>query len=180
VNVEPFAGLAFVSAQTSRFCEPGPAGLRARVADHNTWFSTLGARAGTQWDLGRHGVLAAEGMLGWRHAFGNTTPSIRMRLSGSPHFSVGGAGAAQDALLLNAGLKWQRSMTKPASDWATRLKSVGARVTMACKPTWAGASEPGIVVGAPRNVALNGRPYQCPLDWADWPCAMPMSEGGIS
>jgi subtilase-type serine protease len=107
IKIEPYIGLAFTTVQASRFEEPGPAGLRARRAAHDTWFSTLGTRVGTEWDLGRHGQITVEGMAGWRHALGGHAPTTTMQLAGTPRFTVGGAAPAGDALLLDASVQWQ-------------------------------------------------------------------------
>ncbi len=105
--IEPFAGLAYSAARAGSFTEPGWAGLRARKTTHAAWFTTLGARLSTAWDLHRHGTLTLQAMAGWRHTLVGLTPTTTMQLPGSPRFDVNGAGLARNALLLQAGVQWQ-------------------------------------------------------------------------
>ncbi|WP_432286273.1 autotransporter domain-containing protein [Aminobacter sp. BA135] len=51
----------------------------------------------------------ARGMLGWRHAFGNTFPSSVNAFGGSSAFSVAGAPIARDSAIAEAGLDFDIS-----------------------------------------------------------------------
>ncbi|MBJ7263947.1 MAG: autotransporter domain-containing protein [Burkholderiaceae bacterium] len=126
-TIEPFAGLTYSAAQASRFSEPGPAGLRARRAMHDAWFTTLGARLDTLWDFRQHGMLSVQAMAGWRHALGGLTPKTTMQLPGSPGFKIRGVGMARNAVLLEAGLQWQpRPQVSLAAGYTAQL-ALGAQ-----------------------------------------------------
>jgi outer membrane autotransporter protein len=47
--------------------------------------------------------------VGWRHAFGNVTPSSTFALDGSSYFGIAGVPIAKDALVLEAGLDMKLS-----------------------------------------------------------------------
>ena len=70
----------------------------------DTTFTTLGLRTSTTgFTLGGMNATA-RGMLGWRHAFGDTTPLSTHVFSGGNAFTVAGVPIAEDALVLEAGL----------------------------------------------------------------------------
>ncbi|MDW6025388.1 autotransporter domain-containing protein [Mesorhizobium sp. BAC0120] len=101
---EPFANLAYVNLRTDGFTEKG--GLAAlRSADSNTGvtFTMLGLHASTDFAL-RDTAATVRGTLGWRHAFGDTTPLSTFALAGGSPFTVAGAPIAKDALVLDVGL----------------------------------------------------------------------------
>ncbi len=104
LSFEPFAGLAYVHTTVNSFTETGgAAALTAAGSTTATTFSTLGLRAFSQFDMG--GVQATvRGMVGWRHAFGDTVPTTRLNFAGGTGFSVYGAPIAKDAALVEAGL----------------------------------------------------------------------------
>ena len=108
VAFEPFAQIAFVHVRIEAGTEQGgAAALRASGSSQNLGFKTLGLRAEAQ--LGGM-PLFARGMLGWRHAFGETTPSARLSFaSGGGAFNVYAAPVARDALVAEAGLSWRAS-----------------------------------------------------------------------
>ncbi|CAN7506280.1 autotransporter domain-containing protein [Phyllobacterium sp. LjRoot231] len=105
VAFEPFANLAYVNFRSDSFSESGgAAALSASSETTNTTFSTLGFRAST--DFVVSGMSAtARGMLGWRHAFDDTTPQSRLAFTGSDAFTIWGVPIDQDALALEAGLE---------------------------------------------------------------------------
>jgi outer membrane autotransporter protein len=105
-SFEPFANLAYVSLHTDGFSEKGgSAALTSTGQTTDATFTTLGIRASTAFDLG--GTKAtARGMVGWRHAFGDTTPLATPAFAfaaGSP-FSIAGVPIAKNAAILEAGL----------------------------------------------------------------------------
>ena len=66
-------------------------------------FTTLGIRASAGLSLG--GTRAnLNGMLGWRHAFGDTTPFSRLAFAGSDNFTIEGVPIGEDAAVIEAGL----------------------------------------------------------------------------
>lgn len=111
--LEPFAGLAHVRLKTDGFTESGGAAALGVAGDTtSTSFSTLGLRASNAVALG--GLQATlRGMVGWRHAFGDTAPTSAARFAGSSAFSVGGAPIGKDVAVLEGGLDFslQRNLT---------------------------------------------------------------------
>jgi outer membrane autotransporter protein len=103
-SFEPFANLAYVSLHTDGFTEKGgAAALHADGQTTDTTFTTLGVRASTAFDL--DGMKAtARGMIGWRHAFGDTTPLATLAFAGSNIFTIAGVPIAKDSAVLEAGL----------------------------------------------------------------------------
>ncbi|MFS8049625.1 autotransporter domain-containing protein [Rhizobium sp. BR 314] len=110
---EPFANLAYVSLHTNGFSEDGGnAALRGNGGTTDTTFTTLGLHLSSVFDLGGT-KTNAHGTLGWRHAFGDTTPISRQAFAGSDTFTVAGVPIAQDAALIEAGL--DVNLTKAAT-----------------------------------------------------------------
>ncbi len=102
---EPFANLAHVSLATDGFTETGgAAALSARDTTTGVTFTTLGLRASTDIVLGNGMSVTARGMLGWRHAFGATTPYQTLSFTGASPFSIAGAPIARNAAAVEAGL----------------------------------------------------------------------------
>ncbi|WP_298014526.1 autotransporter domain-containing protein [uncultured Castellaniella sp.] len=103
-SFEPFANLAYARLHTDGFTEQGgAAALSSSSRNTDTTFTTLGLWATTQVDLGRASATA-RGMIGWRHAYGNTTPRTTLAFSGGDAFTVAGVPIAEDAAVLRTGL----------------------------------------------------------------------------
>ncbi|WP_343351314.1 autotransporter domain-containing protein [Pseudomonas sediminis] len=105
VTLEPFVNLAYVGLHTGGFTERGgAAALSAKGGNSDTTFSTLGLHGSTGLDLG--GVRTnATGSLGWRHAFGDTTPTSSLSFaSGSSSFFTAGVPIAKDVAVVDLGL----------------------------------------------------------------------------
>ena len=104
-ELEPFAGLAYVSLDTDGFTEEGgPMALWAESGDTATGFTTLGLRASSAFDLGP-AKAGVKGMLGWRHAFNDIVPTTTYQFAaGSAGFEVAGLPVAENALVLDLGL----------------------------------------------------------------------------
>jgi len=101
---EPFARLAYVKLSTDGFTEQGGvAALRSNGTSTGITFTTLGLHASTDFDLGTT-TATLRSTLGWRHAFGDTTPLASFTLAGGPLFTVAGVPIARDALVLDVGL----------------------------------------------------------------------------
>jgi outer membrane autotransporter protein len=111
VRLEPFGNLAYVNVDTDGFSEEGgAAALSSRGGSMNTLFTTLGIRAETRFALG--GIEArARGMIGWRHAFGDTAPETANAFAGLEAFSIAGAPIAEDAAVIEAGFDFDLSET---------------------------------------------------------------------
>ncbi|XSG81320.1 MAG: autotransporter domain-containing protein [Methyloligella sp. ZOD6] len=104
-NLEPFVGLAHINLDTDSFKESGgAAALQGSGASSDTTFTTVGLRASSD-NLIQTMPLTARGMIGWRHAFGDTDPSMLFAFTGgSSAFEVVGVPLSEDALVLEAGL----------------------------------------------------------------------------
>lgn len=109
--IEPFANLAHVSLHTDPFTENGGAAALSMNGDTmNSTYTTIGLRSSTQFAIGA-ASLTAHGLLGWRHAFGDATPSATGRFAGSDAFTVVGATVAQNSAVVEAGLDLSLSQT---------------------------------------------------------------------
>ncbi len=107
IAAEPFAGVAFVHLRTDGFVESGGTGVAALSAAGNSddvGYSTLGARAATNYVLVNGMVLTLRGSAAWQHAVGAVTPTAALAFAtnGAP-FTVSGVPLARDAALVQAG-----------------------------------------------------------------------------
>ena len=109
VSLEPFANLAYVNVDTDGYSEHGDeAALHGAGADADLGLSTIGIRAATGFTIGDL-KATARGALGWRHAFGDTTPDVVHEFSGGDDFQISGVPLARDAATLKAGLDLELS-----------------------------------------------------------------------
>jgi len=102
---EPFASLAYVDVSGASVREggSGAAGLAVDVDGQETFYTTLGARLATTFDLGG-GTLTPSVTVGWQHASGDTTPTATMRfLAGSTAFDIQGMPIAESTVVVGAG-----------------------------------------------------------------------------
>ncbi|WP_127091999.1 autotransporter-associated beta strand repeat-containing protein [Aquabacter cavernae] len=107
VTVQPFAGLAYVHLDGGSGTEAGSSSaLVFSSSAMDTLYTTLGVRAGA--DIAVAGRTLSPGLtLGWRHAFGDTTPQTVMAYaSGSAAFPIWGVPIAADAAVLGANLTY--------------------------------------------------------------------------
>lgn len=105
VILEPFANLAYVNLATGGFSEAGGTGaLDVAAGGTNATFTTLGLRASTSFTLDNGAAITARAMIGWRHAFGDTTPTSGMAFPGGSAFTIAGVPMAGDAALIDLGL----------------------------------------------------------------------------
>jgi outer membrane autotransporter protein len=112
-SFEPFAGAAYVNLHTNGFTEEGgDAALTSSSTNTGVTFTTLGIRAATVFPLGSR-QASLHGMLGWRHAFGDTTPLSRFAFAGGDSFAIAGVPIGKDAAVIEAGL--DLAITKEAS-----------------------------------------------------------------
>ncbi|MGV0909114.1 autotransporter domain-containing protein [Martelella sp. FOR1707] len=106
---EPYANLAYVNLHTDGYTEQGgAAALSAAASDSDVWFSTIGVRAATDFMLGATNGTARVG-LGWRHAYGDTTPLATMAFAGGGAFGISGLPLDEDAAVLEAGVDFALS-----------------------------------------------------------------------
>jgi outer membrane autotransporter protein len=103
-TIEPFLNVAYVNLHTDGFSEAGgAAALSGNAQSTNTAFGTLGVRRTIKASLG--GLEAtARGMIGWRTAYGDTTPVSTNSFVGGDAFTVAGAPIARQAAVAEAGL----------------------------------------------------------------------------
>ena len=104
VRVEPYAGLAHVRLHTDGYREQGgAAALSGRSGNTDVTFSTLGLRAEHRLSAGAtEATLRAA--VGWRHAFGDTTPTARHGFSAGDAFTVAGVPIAKNSAIVEAGV----------------------------------------------------------------------------
>jgi len=110
VRYEPFGNLAYVRVDADRLREAGgEAVLVVSSGSMDTGFATLGLRAAADFSLA--GLSAtAKATIGWRHGFGDTSPSSSMRFAaGGDTFVVGGVPIADNAFVVEAGLDFKLS-----------------------------------------------------------------------
>ncbi|TEA76606.1 autotransporter domain-containing protein [Allopusillimonas soli] len=101
---EPFANLAYVNLRTDGFTESGgPAALKAPSSRNDATFTTLGLRAETALSLDDT-TARLHGTLGWRHTFGDKTPTADLAFAGGDAFAIAGVPIAKDAAVIEAGL----------------------------------------------------------------------------
>lgn len=104
VAFEPFAGVALVNLSTAAYAEAGgSAALSADASSADVTFATLGLRGSSSTDIGGTPAVLS-GMLGWRHAVGDTATAALHSFADSDTFMVGGLPVAADTLLLQLGL----------------------------------------------------------------------------
>ncbi len=100
--LEPFAGLAYVRLRSDAFLEQGgPAALHGAGDTTDATFTSIGVRASTQ----AADDIRLRGMLAWRHAFGDTTPTTTHQFAGSQAFTLAGVPLAKDVAALEAGVE---------------------------------------------------------------------------
>ena len=106
VELEPFAGLAFVSVESGGFREKGgaQASLRTSGFDQDVGYTTVGLRAAqtTMW-----GAMAVTPHIeaAWLHAFDDVTPGASLAFATTGiGFAVDGVPLAEDSAILDAGL----------------------------------------------------------------------------
>lgn len=104
MEVEPFAGLAYVNHHTGNMHElGGDAALDGASSSDDVGYSTLGIRGFTVVAISDTGSLTLRGMVGWQHAFGDVSPTATLAFTGSAPFAVAGVPIARDAALVELG-----------------------------------------------------------------------------
>jgi len=112
VDLEPFAGLAGIYQEADGFSEEGgAAALDVEDGDQLLGVSTLGLRASRDFTLSPGaGALTVDGVLGWRHSFGDLAPETTARFGeGSDAFTVAGTPIDEDTLLVETGVSYDLS-----------------------------------------------------------------------
>ncbi|MEM7304698.1 MAG: autotransporter domain-containing protein, partial [Pseudomonadota bacterium] len=107
-ELELLASVSHVTLDTESYHETGgSSALSASSETSSTTFTTLGIR--TNHEFSDAYPVRANGMLGWRHAFGDRNPNSVYSLAGSDSFTVRGAKIAEDAAVIETGLEIQTS-----------------------------------------------------------------------
>ncbi|MGR4869815.1 autotransporter outer membrane beta-barrel domain-containing protein [Variovorax sp. LARHSF232] len=133
VALEPFAQLAYAHLSTDSINEQGgPAALTGGGDSFDSTFSTLGARATAQIDE----RTRLTGMVGWRHAFGETTPQSTVAFAGTATtFVIGGVPLARNVAVLEAGVEAQLAKNLRIGAWyagqfGSGLRDNGIKATL--------------------------------------------------
>lgn len=102
----PFFNAAYVRVRTNGFQEQGdPAtALSGHGDSESNTFSTLGTRLIVPLNFTGHASLELRASVGWRHTFGQLTPSAALSFTGGSPFGVVGASLDRDALATDIGL----------------------------------------------------------------------------
>ncbi|WP_043611084.1 autotransporter domain-containing protein [Ensifer sp. ZNC0028] len=111
IRLQPFANLAYVYLDTDAFQENGgSAALSAEGATDDAMLTTIGLRWWAVLPVDQMPV-SASGMLGWRHAEGDLSPSARLAFAGGSPFTIAGVPIARDALVVEAGISARLSQS---------------------------------------------------------------------
>ena len=95
---------------TASFAESGGvAALNGASQGYDFGATTLGLRG--EATMFSNVPLLARVLIGWRHVFGDTTPTSVLAFASAPSlpFSIAGAPIARDSMLLEAGIDWRVS-----------------------------------------------------------------------
>ena len=105
-DLQPFFNAAYVRLRTDGFQEKGDgaSALSGRGDHDSNTFSTLGARLTAPLGAGESTALELRMSAGWRHVFGQLSPSAVLQLTGSAPFGVVGVPRDRDALAIDAGV----------------------------------------------------------------------------
>lgn len=134
VELEPFAGLAYVSVETGAFREKGgpEASLRTSGIDQDVGYTTVGLRAAhtMMW-----GAMAVTPHIeaAWLHAFDDVTPGASLAFATTGiGFAVDGVPLAEDSAILDAGLDFAISERLTAGvsytgQWADSVSDNGVK-----------------------------------------------------
>lgn len=109
VKLEPFARWAQVHLRSDDGTEQGgAAALHSQSENTDTSFVTLGLRPEIAVDFGA-AMATVYGSVGWRHAFGDTTPRRSQRFDGGNALTIDGVPIAENTAVLEAGMGFQLS-----------------------------------------------------------------------
>jgi fibronectin-binding autotransporter adhesin len=105
-DLQPFFNAAYVRLRTNGLQEEGDtaAALSGRGEHSSNTFSTLGARLTSPLGLSDHSSLELRMSAGWRHAYGQLSPSAVLQFVGGTPFGVVGAPLDRDALAVDVGV----------------------------------------------------------------------------
>lgn len=107
MDLEPFAGAAYVNIDNMHWNETGGSAALHDKGNENVAYSAFGIReAATLYEKNNYTVNERI-LLAWQHAYNNITPQITQQfaLGGIP-FLINGVPIARNSLLVDAGLNW--------------------------------------------------------------------------
>lgn len=109
-TLTPFVGLSVISMSTDGYTETGGvSALTVAKSTANVGYTTIGSRIASSFALGDTD-LRLSGMLGWRHAFGDTNPTSTNSISGAS-FAVTGTPLVEDLAVIGAGVDFNLTPT---------------------------------------------------------------------
>ncbi|HZH10237.1 MAG TPA: autotransporter domain-containing protein [Microvirga sp.] len=115
VVIEPFLGLAHVHIAGSGVRVDDSDAVTGKIQSFDTTYTTLGARVIATMPT-QAGNVTFKGLLGWRHAFGDTVPKATFSFAGDDRpLLVTGAPVDKDSLVVEAGLNWEVSKSTTLS-----------------------------------------------------------------
>lgn len=104
LQVEPFAGIDYVHLSVDGYRETGGiTALSIANSETDVAYTTLGLRTAMRLPSVGSGARLT-GMLGWRHGFGDLTPTSKARFAGGSAFAVDGAPLSENLALVGAGV----------------------------------------------------------------------------
>jgi outer membrane autotransporter protein len=105
MQVEPFVRAAYVRVKSHAFQESGSiTALSGSSTTDNVLFTTLGVRANKTLTFNTTDVML-QGNVGWRHAYHDIKPSVRLAFAGSQSFGMEGVPIAEDMAVLGIGVQ---------------------------------------------------------------------------
>lgn len=99
--IEPFIGLAWTQLRMRGFSESGGSAALSSNGQRQRNVSSLAGLRGSWQAPGS--AIALRGMLGWRHVYGETRPTVALAFDQGAAFSVAGAPIARDAARVELG-----------------------------------------------------------------------------
>jgi len=126
-SYEPFLQAALIRIDQDRFAETAlSAGLTAAAKTYDLGTTTLGLRS--EYKLAAAPGFALRTLVGWRHAFGDVSPSVTESFAGSlASFPVAGVPIDRDALVSDISLDY--SLTSAATLGLSYALQIGHRAT---------------------------------------------------
>ena len=122
IELEPFAGAAYLTVDNDRWAEHGGAAALTGAGHNGVAYSSLGLREAAVLYQGAQYTVSEKVMLGWQHAYNGIVPNIAQQFAtGSTPFMISGVPIAQNSLLVDAGLNWQHQ----AKNINLRLSYIG-------------------------------------------------------
>ena len=134
VKLQPFANLAYINLNTDNFREDGGvAALSVAGGSNNLTVSTIGMRWAA--NLPTDMPVIVSGMLGWRHAIGDLSPTSFFAFEGGSPFILEGVTMPRDSLLVKAGItarlsKSARLTLSYAGEFASGFQSNAAHANL--------------------------------------------------